>query len=157
MNLFLSSRSWAQEVAKQFNSDYLVAPEGFLEVQWEVIDKIFSLHWHWRIPEELCSKYYIVGFHAADLPKFRGGSPIQNQLKRGITKTKLTAFRVTEKFDAGPILLKRDLSLDSDTNIMYNRFRNIVPEMIQQILDGNYVETPQDDSKATFFSRSDAK
>ena len=32
----------------------------------------------------------------ADLPKFRGGSPIQNQIIRGIDKTKTTAFLMNE-------------------------------------------------------------
>ena len=155
--LFLASKLWAQEVAKQFNSRYIV---NYLDLNNEVFyhkpDKIFSLHWHWKIPQEICNKYFIVGFHSADLPKFRGGSPIANQLKAGITKTKITAFRVTEKFDTGPILLKRDLLLNSNPDIMYNRLRNIVPEMIQQILDGNYAETPQNSDEATFYTRAQA-
>ena len=156
--LFLASKSWAQEVCRQFDGTYITEPaqydKGFSDVR--LGEKVFSLHWHWKMPDWIVNNHYVVGFHSADLPKFRGGSPIQNQLKAGITRTKITAFKVTERFDAGPILLKRDLSLDSNTDIMYNRLRNIVPEMIQQILDGNYVETPQDETQATFVTRADA-
>ena len=155
--MFLAARPWAQEVARQFNGDYITSPLDINNALWyNKPDIVFSLHWHWKIHPDLCNNFNIIGFHSADLPKFRGGSPIANQLKAGITRTKLTAFRVTEKFDAGNILLKRDLTLDSDPAIMYNRLRNIVPEMIQQIMDGNYVETPQDDTQATFHSRKDA-
>ena len=46
-----------------------------------------------------------------NLPKFRGGSPIQNQIIRGITKSKISAFRVNSVIDGGDICLKRHINL----------------------------------------------
>ena len=51
---------------------------------------IFFPDWSWIIPNEIVQKYQCVCFHESNLPKFRGGSPIQNQIIRGIKKTKTT-------------------------------------------------------------------
>jgi methionyl-tRNA formyltransferase len=74
-------------------------------------ETIFFVHWHWKIPPEIHGKYNCIGFHATDLPFGRGGSPIKNLLKLGYKKTKITAFRIVEEMDAGPIYLKKTLSL----------------------------------------------
>ena len=71
---------------------------------------IFFPDWSWKVPEEIVRNFKCVCFHEAPLPKFRGGSPIQNQILRGKTKTKTTAFIMNEKIDAGNIILQKDLS-----------------------------------------------
>ena len=45
--------------------------------------------------------------HPSALPKFRGGSPIQNQIIRNIKNSKVTLFKMNEKIDAGPIILSK--------------------------------------------------
>ena len=45
---------------------------------------IFFPDWSWIIPNEIVQKYQCVCFHESNLPKFRGSSPIQNQIIRGI-------------------------------------------------------------------------
>ena len=72
-------------------------------------DKIFFIHWSKFIPKRIYENYECIQFHCSDLPKFRGGSPIQNQIIRGIKKTKLTAFKVSGSLDAGPIYLKKSM------------------------------------------------
>ena len=62
---------------------------------------IFFIHWSELIPEDIYTNYICIQFHASDLPKGRGGSPIQNQILKKILKTKITAFRVS----AGKCLL----------------------------------------------------
>ena len=60
-------------------------------------------------------------FHASKLPRFSGGSPIQNQIIRGINKTYLTCYLMNEKLDDGPIITQYKLDLSgklSDTKSM---------------------------------------
>ena len=49
--------------------------------------------------------------HPSDLPKFRGGSPIQNQIINGVKKTKISIFRINSEIDAGDIVAKAPLDL----------------------------------------------
>jgi len=48
------------------------------------------------------------------MPYGRGGSPLQNLIVRGYRHTKLTALRMVEEFDAGPVYLKEDLCLEGN-------------------------------------------
>ena len=68
---------------------------------------IFFIHWSQLIPKDIYSNYICIQFHASDLPKGRGGSPIQNQILKNISKTKISAFKVSKKLDAGPICMKK--------------------------------------------------
>ena len=47
--------------------------------------------WSWIIPENIVSKYDCICLHPSPLPKYRGGSPIQNQI---INNEKLSAISI---------------------------------------------------------------
>ena len=53
-----------------------------------------------------------IQFHSSDLPKFKGGSPIQNQILKEIKKTKLTAFKINNIIDGGDICMKSNILLN---------------------------------------------
>jgi methionyl-tRNA formyltransferase len=78
--------------------------------------------WSWKIENSVVNNSYVVGLHPSDLPNFKGGSPIQNQILQGITKTKASLFKLTECFDDGPVLLQTELSLKGSIN---NIFKNL--------------------------------
>ena len=44
-------------------------------------DWVFIYHWSYIIPKRIYSRYRLVCFHTGNLPKDRGGSPIQNQIQ----------------------------------------------------------------------------
>lgn len=71
------------------------------ETKWDVIALV---GWSWIIPDDIVDNTYMIAFHPSDLPKYAGGSPIQNQIIDGVTKTKATLFKVTSELDSGPIL-----------------------------------------------------
>src|SRR5262245_52018328 len=66
---------------------------------------VFFPHWSDRIPSDVHSNFECVIFHMTDVPFGRGGSPLQNLIVRGITKTRLTALRCVEEMDAGPVYI----------------------------------------------------
>jgi len=99
---------------------------------------IFFPDWSWIVPTEILTDYKCICFHESNLPKFRGGSPIQNQIVRGIKKTKTTAFVMTEKLDAGDILLQQDLSLSGSIDDIFSRMQQNDYEMIIKIIAGKY-------------------
>lgn len=100
---------------------------------------VFFPHWSWIIPEAVHSRFQCVIFHMTDLPYGRGGSPLQNLIVRGHRQTKLTALRCVSELDAGPVYLKRPLSLEGTAEEILTRASSLIEEMIAEIL----VERPQ--------------
>lgn len=99
---------------------------------------IFFPDWSWIIPTVIVKNYQCICFHESNLPKFRGGSPIQNQIIRGIKKTKTTALLMNEKLDTGNILLQRNLSLAGSLDEIFERMILNDYEMILYIINGKY-------------------
>ena len=114
---------------------------------------IFFPDWSWKVPEEIVRNFKCVCFHEAPLPKFRGGSPIQNQILRGKTKTKTTAFIMNEKIDAGNIILQKDLSLQGSLQEIFSRMYKNDYSMILKIIKGKYKERKQIGTPTTYKRR----
>jgi methionyl-tRNA formyltransferase len=95
---------------------------------------IFFLHWSWLVPEILLKTYECVCFHMTDVPYGRGGSPLQNLIIRGHRNTKLTALRMVNEFDAGPVYFKEDLSLEGNAEEIYIRATYLSACMIERII-----------------------
>lgn len=113
---------------------------------------IFFPHWSWIIPEEIYSNYECIVFHMTDLPFGQGGSPLQNLIVRGIYKTKVSAIKVVKKLDAGPIYLKRDLSLDGSAEEIFTRCSDITFDMIKYII-ANEPTLVEQNGKPVIFKR----
>jgi methionyl-tRNA formyltransferase len=104
---------------------------------------IFFLHWSWKVPPEILAEVECVCFHMTDVPYGRGGSPLQNLIVRGHRETRLTALRMTSELDAGPVYLKRSLSLEGGAEEIYLRASALSAEMIQQIARDETHALPQ--------------
>ena len=117
---------------------------------------IFFPDWSWIIPNEIISNYKCICFHESNLPKFRGGSPIQNQIIRGVTKTKTTAFIMNEKIDAGDIILQKNLSLEGSIQEIFSRMSENDYSFILKIINGKYKRRKQS-GKPTTYSRRKPK
>jgi len=96
---------------------------------------IFFLHWSWKVSSEIINNYECVCFHMTDVPYGRGGSPLQNLIVRGHRNTKLTALRMVEDFDAGPVYLKKDLCLEGNAEEIYIRASYLSAQMIRHIIE----------------------
>jgi methionyl-tRNA formyltransferase len=116
-------------------------------------DFIFFPHWSWMIPEAIYQRYKCVVFHMTDLPYGRGGSPLQNLIVRGKTKTKISAIAVVREIDAGPVYLKETLMLDGSAQEVLERASAIIfNKMIPRLLTGKIRPKPQK-GKIVRFSR----
>ena len=120
------------------------------------IDLILFIGWSWIIPPKVTDKYLCLGIHPSDLPSYRGGSPIQNQIIDGITDTKVTLITLSSKLDGGDIWLKENLSLSGDD--MDVVFDNIVGSSIKLLnnffdIYPNIHPMEQDLSKGSFHKR----
>lgn len=113
---------------------------------------IFFSHWNWFVPDKIWKTYECVCFHMTDLPYGRGGSPLQNLIINRHKNTKLTALRMNEELDGGPIYTKKDLGLDGSAQNIYLNAAQLTIDMIEWIVVDN--PTPiQQEGKAIFFKR----
>ena len=116
-------------------------------------DAIFFLHWSWKVPSEIVSHFVCIGFHMTDLPYGRGGSPLQHLILRGHRRTKLSAFRLTSAFDAGPIYAKQDLSLAGSAQDIYERASRLAARMIRHLIRRPLAPKPQQGTPVVFARR----
>ena len=143
--IFCAYRRWALElykiISKKLKNFFLITSKT--QLNKNKLNKIrpkfiFFPDWSWKIPDYIYKNYYCVCFHESDLPKFRGGSPLQNQIIRGITKTKTTAFLMNEKIDGGDIIMKKSLSLEGNLQDIFERMKKNDFEIIENIIKGNF-------------------
>lgn len=155
--LAAATEPWAYALAKTHNWPAVVTPDELdAHVRHFPVDLVLVLHWHWIIPAAVLAEAPTwIGFHASALPAFRGGDPIGNQQARGITATLLTAFRLTERLDAGPILMQRPLSLVGTRADVLLHIRDGVEAMLPDLLAGRYTERAQA-GEGSFYRRADA-
>jgi len=147
-NLIATIKSWNIENAKKLQKSdknnkwhVMTTPEEFTPENVAKINPkyIFVPHWSHIIPKEIWGNYETIVFHETDLPFGRGSRPIQNLIMQGYTKTKISALKVNEGLDSGPIYLKKDLDiskggvheiLKKSSDII---FRDMIPEIMKGI------------------------
>lgn len=113
--------------------------------------------WSWMIPEEIYGKYICLIYHISPLPKYRGGSPIQNQIINGEKESAGTILRAVKEVDAGPIYSQSPISLDGSMNEIFERVVRVgiqdTKKVIKGIASGKLQPKPQDETKKTVFKR----
>ena len=159
--IFCAYRDWSLELyeklSKKYNNITLIKSPKKLSIKnIKNInpDFIFFPDWSWIVPIEIINEYKCICFHESPLPKFRGGSPLQNQIIRGIKKTKTTAFIMNEKIDEGDIILQKNLSLEGELTDIFSRMIKNDFLMIQQILQGKYHQRKQKGKKSYYKRRN---
>ena len=158
--LFCAYRKWAIELyglisKKNKNFVLLSDPKKLTSKYLQRINPeiIFFPDWSWIIPKEIFTNYKCICFHESNLPKFRGGSPLQNQIIRNIEKTKSTAFIMTGGLDEGDIVLQKKLSLKGSLDDIFKRMAENDYYMIVKIINGRYKTRKQVGNPSIFKRR----
>jgi len=157
--LVAGSKPWNKrvfdEVISRYQGEwsYVDSPEQLdRAVQRDRPRYIFFLHWSWRVPKEIVHGQECVCFHMADVPYGRGGSPLQNLIVLGHRKSILSALRMVDEFDAGPVYLKEELSLEGGAEEVYIRATYLSAKMIRTIVEEEPTPQPQE-GEAMLFRR----
>lgn len=114
---------------------------------------VFFPHWSWKVPDEILDRAECVCFHETDVPYGRGGSPLQNLIARGERVTVVTALRMTHEIDAGPVYMRRPLSLFGLAEEIFLRSAYLIAEMMREIADREPVPIAQTGDPVTFERR----
>ena len=158
-------RDWAHKIYK-FTSTHFGDLHEFTfinskdEYSEEFINKfspdlILWYGWSWIIPEYILNKYFSVMLHPSPLPKYRGGSPIQNQIINNEDSSAVTLFKMNKDLDAGDIISQQEFSLEGELQEILNKITKIGTSLTISMLDHfhNLKLTPQDHLNATYFKR----
>jgi len=105
------------------------------------------------IPKKLYNNFLCIQFHSSNLPKFRGGSPIQNQIIKGLIKTKISAFKVEKRVDSGKICSTQHLSLAGNAHDIYIRMEKTSFQMINRLILKKKIDFYKQKGSGSFFSR----
>jgi len=102
-----------------------------------------------------------LNIHASLLPAYRGAAPIQWAVINAESRTGLTAMRMNEGLDAGPILLQEAVNIGPEETAgeLHDRLSQLSGDFLIRTLKGleagQLAETPQDDSRATYAPKID--
>lgn len=145
VNIIVSNRKWNRKYA-DFIEAATQSKVYYIEERSQLTidnlnnikpDRIFFFHWSYIIPEEIYNSFECVIFHMTDLPFGRGGSPLQNLIVRGFSETKVSALKCIKEVDAGPIYLKKELSLWGSAEEIYIRAGQLCCDMAIEIINSD--------------------
>ena len=128
----------------QYNEDAL---RGFKP------DLILFYGWSWFVAEKLLLDYTCLMLHPSPLPKYRGGSPIQNQIIAGEKESKVSIFIMNGEIDAGDLVGQEDLSLEGTLDNIFKQIENVGVRLTLKIIRDGLNPTPQNHSRATYYNR----
>ena len=162
MFVIASNRPWhrhlpgelSQRTERPFgliDSRELLTPDHLRHIAAEAV---FLPHWSYLIPPEVYEAFQCVVFHMTDLPYGRGGSPLQNLIVRGHRETVISALRCSSGLDAGPIYMKRSLSLLGSAQEIFLRATDVIADMIVEFVDRRPEPQPQAGEPVLFTRRT---
>lgn len=101
-------------------------------------------------------KLYSVGLHASLLPKYRGASPINWAILNGEKRTGVTVFKLSEKMDAGDIIMQQEERIPESDDAQTLSFRlsesgaDLLLRAVEIIGNGQERFIKQSEKEATF-------
>lgn len=101
-------------------------------------------------------KIFSINLHASLLPRYRGAAPINWAIIKGEKITGITVIKMTEKMDAGPIILQKDIGISNDDTVitLEDKISNLAAQLLLTTLssidDNNYNLMPQDEDNVSF-------
>jgi methionyl-tRNA formyltransferase len=110
------------------------------------------------VPESTLAipKFGSLNVHPSLLPKYRGPSPIQTTLLKGDTISGITIIQMDNEIDHGPIVAQQKIAIkptDTFASLhisMFQEAAKMLPDVLQQYVNGEITPQEQDHNHATF-------
>ena len=152
--IIITKKKWDSNNFKKLGKNILLLNNiNLLKIKRINPKIIFFIHWSKFVSKNIFKKYLCIQFHASNLPKGKGGSPIQNQIMLNVKKTKISAFKISERLDSGPICLQGNLSLQGSAIDILRRMENKSIQMIKKIIKKKFLVFKKQKGKTSFFKR----
>ena len=162
--LFFAYREWAINIFNKINklddefiliSNKNLCTKEFIDII--APDVIFFYGWSWLVQDSVIDNYTCLCLHPSSLPKYRGGSPVQNQIISGEKISSVSVFKMTNGLDAGPIYYQEGFLLNGYLDTILHRIGTIgytiTVKFITDYKNDTMVFTEQDHNNATFCKR----
>tara|TARA_Y100001937_G_scaffold125956_1_gene193981 strand:+ start:4031 stop:4690 length:660 start_codon:yes stop_codon:yes gene_type:complete len=147
---------YAQQVFKKMDVkfDVLIMKE-YDEKKIRDYNPTYILFYGWSniIDKKIINDFECIMLHPSPLPKYRGGSPIQNQIIRGENDSAVTLFIMDEGIDTGDIIAQEYLSLEGNLNDIFKRIADIGLKLTKDILSNGFERRKQNDSESSYYLR----
>lgn len=136
-------------------------PEAIQKLNSLQPDLIYVIGWSWMIKKEVLEipKKALIGLHPTLLPQGRGRAPIPWTILKGLSKSGVTLFYLTEKPDAGNIIKQDVFNIDQGetATTLYQKVCNstytLVSKTVSSIAAGQEETIKQDETKATYWTK----
>lgn len=98
----------------------------------------------------------IVNIHPSLLPLHRGPTPIESVILSDKYKTGVSIMKLVKEMDSGPVYAAKEVALMGNeskqalSEQLLNLGKDLLISSLPDIIDGNLIPKPQDDSKATY-------
>ena len=109
-------------------------------------DWIFFFHWSYIVSENVWKNFNCVTFHTSNLPYDRGGSPIQNQILKGVKNSIVNAIKMSGDVDAGPIYCSKPVTLQGSLTDIWLAIADQTKILIRDCIVNDLKPTPQEAS-----------
>lgn len=152
--LIISKKKWEKKYYRSLGKSFYFEDKLILQKVKKISpDIIFFIHWSKKVKPEIFNNFLCIQFHSSNLPKFKGGSPIQNQIIRGKKISRITAFKMNNKIDSGDICLKKKLSLNGSAEQIFKRMEKISISMIKILAKKKVINFQKQKGNSSYFKR----
>lgn len=160
--LCVGYRGWAlniyNKISCNYSNDNLFIISSHAEYSNSFVrdynpDVVLFYGWSWIISKSIINNYKCIMLHPSKLPKYRGGSPIQNQIINGEERSAVTLFIMNEKMDAGNIVFQESMSLSGSISDIFNKIEELGYKGTMQFLNNPTNGVKQIEEGATYFNR----
>lgn len=134
--------------------DFMMGTHKIIENQ-EPADWFITMGFPHKIDLKKLPAQKAVNIHFGPLPECRGPDPLFHTLREGKTLAYITIHELTNRFDAGPILLQKGFSIYPGENygLLAARLGSLTPPLIQQLFEQYPEPLPQNEDQAHTYSR----
>jgi len=137
------------------------ALKGLKKQGFERPDILVSVNYPFLIDDELISLPHLlsINIHGSLLPRYRGRAPLIWAIINGDDYSGITVHAIETGCDTGPVLLQQRVEIPPDATgaemvALYSElYPGLILEALSLISSGNYILSPQDDTKATFYGK----
>jgi methionyl-tRNA formyltransferase len=98
-------------------------------------DYIFFPFWSWIVPPDIVDRYACIGFHTGCI---RGGSPIQNLIRKGVENAHIRMFRMNNSLDGGGDIMTCPINLNGSLEEIIIRQTEQMEKMIDVYMQTNH-------------------
>jgi methionyl-tRNA formyltransferase len=160
--LCVGYRNWAlniyEKIVKNYSGGEVYVIKSYEEYCDSFVreynpDFILFYGWSWVVSGDIIGDYKCIMLHPSKLPKYRGGSPIQNQIIRGEKDSAVTLFFMNEEMDSGDIVFQESMSLSGSIGDIFNRIEELGYKGTMRFLDNPADGIKQIEGDATYFKR----